>query len=86
MKGFGAARNLAQSFLTDLSHEQYLSDEVSGPDDESGESHDAWKVRCAVAANMTTDASALAKIKFLEVLTPAWRSTEVRARFLAYQL
>ncbi|KAJ7893078.1 hypothetical protein B0H14DRAFT_3675693, partial [Mycena olivaceomarginata] len=76
LKSFGADRNLTQSFLTDLSHEQYLSDEVSGPDDESGESHDAWKVRCAVAANMTTDASALAKIQFLEVLTPAWRSTE----------
>ncbi|KAJ7832461.1 hypothetical protein B0H14DRAFT_3712169 [Mycena olivaceomarginata] len=53
LKSFGAARNLAQSFLTDLSHEQYLSDEVSGPDDD-----------------------ALAKIKFLEVITPAWRSTE----------
>lgn len=77
MKAFAAARKLAPSILRDLSHEQYLSDEFSGPEDET-ESRDAWTVRCAVAAKMPTDPKSLAKLKFLEVLSPAWRSPVVR--------
>ncbi|KAJ7829203.1 hypothetical protein B0H14DRAFT_3144066 [Mycena olivaceomarginata] len=62
---FGTARRLQPDFLRDISHEQYLSEEVSGPDENSGESHEAWKVR---------------KTKFLEVLSPAWRTPEVGFR------
>ncbi|KAJ7798282.1 hypothetical protein B0H14DRAFT_3156978 [Mycena olivaceomarginata] len=64
------------NFLRDISHEQDLSEEVSGPDENSGESHEAWKVRCAIAANVPTDATSLKKTKFLEVLSPAWRTPE----------
>ncbi|KAJ7861569.1 hypothetical protein B0H14DRAFT_3617002 [Mycena olivaceomarginata] len=73
---FGAARRLKPDFLRDISHEQYLSEEVSGPDENSGESHEAWKVRCAIAAKVPTDATSLKKTKFLEVLSPAWRTPE----------
>ncbi|KAF8155120.1 hypothetical protein K438DRAFT_1862923 [Mycena galopus ATCC 62051] len=73
LNAFADEKKLAPSFLRDLSHEQYLSEEFSGPEDET-ESHDAWKVRCAVAAKMPTDPTSLAKHKFLEVLSPAWRS------------
>ncbi|KAJ7797158.1 hypothetical protein B0H14DRAFT_2619266 [Mycena olivaceomarginata] len=52
----------------------YLSDEVSGPDEESGGILDAWKVRCAVAAEKATYPASLTKTKFLEVLIPAWCS------------
>ncbi|KAF8155140.1 hypothetical protein K438DRAFT_2076706 [Mycena galopus ATCC 62051] len=73
LKAFAAARKLAPSFLRDLSHEQYLSDEFSGPEDET-ESRDAWTVRCAVGAKMPTDPKSLEKLKFLEVISPVWRS------------
>ncbi|KAJ7861380.1 hypothetical protein B0H14DRAFT_3445308 [Mycena olivaceomarginata] len=73
---FGVVRRLQPDFLRDISHEQYLSEEVSGPDENSGESHEAWKARCAITANVPMDATSLKKTKFLEVLSPAWCTQE----------
>ncbi|KAJ6621939.1 hypothetical protein B0H10DRAFT_2214747 [Mycena sp. CBHHK59/15] len=40
---FCAEHGLDPAFVADLIHEQFLSDEVSGPEDNSGESKEAWK-------------------------------------------
>ncbi|KAJ7360755.1 hypothetical protein DFH08DRAFT_951409 [Mycena albidolilacea] len=78
---FGTARRLQPDFLHDISHEQNLSEEVSGPDENSGESHEAWKVRCAITVNVPTDATSLKKTKFLEVVSPAWHTPEYSKLF-----
>ncbi|KAJ7934844.1 hypothetical protein B0H13DRAFT_1591307, partial [Mycena leptocephala] len=46
----------------------------SGPEDDSNESKEAWKVRLASAAGLPLDPEAQQKTKILEILTPAWRS------------
>ncbi|KAF8170467.1 hypothetical protein K438DRAFT_1982627 [Mycena galopus ATCC 62051] len=74
---YGAANNLTVDFLRDLIHPEFLSDEVSGPEEGAEESKDAWKVRMAVAANMSTDPAVLKRREFLEVLSPEWRTSEV---------
>ncbi|KAJ7300683.1 hypothetical protein DFH08DRAFT_946357 [Mycena albidolilacea] len=71
---FAADHHLDPDFLADLIHEQYLSDEVSGPEDEAVETGDAWKVRLAAAANLPLDPAAQKKMEMLELLVPAWRS------------
>ncbi|KAJ7673007.1 hypothetical protein DFH06DRAFT_1467431 [Mycena polygramma] len=52
---YAQEHGLDKKFLLDLINEQYLSDEVSGPEQGSGESKEAWKVRMAVAAGKGTD-------------------------------
>ncbi|KAJ7789017.1 hypothetical protein B0H14DRAFT_3892136 [Mycena olivaceomarginata] len=71
---FATDHHLDPGFLADLIHEQYLSDEVSGPEDEAVETRDAWKVRLAAAANLPLDPAAQKKMEILELLVPAWRS------------
>ncbi|KAJ7698201.1 hypothetical protein B0H14DRAFT_3654909 [Mycena olivaceomarginata] len=71
---FATDHHLDPGFLADLIHEQYLSDEVSGPEDEAVETRDAWKVRLAAAANLPLDPAAQKKMEMLELLVPAWRS------------
>ncbi|KAF8194886.1 hypothetical protein K438DRAFT_1484883, partial [Mycena galopus ATCC 62051] len=49
----------------------------SGPEDDSGESKEAWKARMASVAGIRAKSSAaLAKLEFLEVLDADWRSDE----------
>ncbi|KAJ7885698.1 hypothetical protein B0H14DRAFT_3734761, partial [Mycena olivaceomarginata] len=74
VNAFAADHHLDPDFLADLIHEQYLSDEVSGPEDEAVETRDAWKVRLAAAANLPLDPAAQKKMEILELLVPAWRS------------
>jgi hypothetical protein len=62
---------LDPAFLADLIHEQFLSDEASGPEDNSGESKGA-------AANLSLHADAQKELKFFEILVPAWRPAGVR--------
>ncbi|KAJ7816413.1 hypothetical protein B0H14DRAFT_3148632 [Mycena olivaceomarginata] len=65
---------LSDHFLRDLFDEQYLSDEVSSPEDDSDETVEDWTARlkaAAVAANMPINP----KMPFLELLTPDWRSS-----------
>ncbi|KAK6971827.1 hypothetical protein R3P38DRAFT_3241785 [Favolaschia claudopus] len=70
---FAIAQKLAPGFVCDTVHEQYLSDELSGPDPASGESKEAWKVRMASAAGFPLDSKSLASKHFLEVIVPDWR-------------
>ncbi|KAJ7670983.1 hypothetical protein B0H17DRAFT_1141723 [Mycena rosella] len=61
--------------LKGLVHQEYLSDEVSGPEDETRETKEAWKVRMAALTDMSLARAALEKVEFLEVLLPAWHTT-----------
>ncbi|KAJ7789504.1 hypothetical protein B0H14DRAFT_3162033 [Mycena olivaceomarginata] len=54
---FATDHHLDPGFLADLIHEQYLSDKVSGPEDEAVETKE-WKVRLAAAANLPLDPAA----------------------------
>ncbi|KAJ7898909.1 hypothetical protein B0H14DRAFT_3124291 [Mycena olivaceomarginata] len=74
---FTADHHLDPGFLADLIHEQYLSDKVSGPEDEAVETRDAWKVRLAAAANLPLDPAAQKKMEMLKLLVPAWRSEAI---------
>ncbi|KAJ7861190.1 hypothetical protein B0H13DRAFT_2073046 [Mycena leptocephala] len=56
---------LTQCFVRDVAHAEYQSDEVSGPETDSGESKEAWKVRLLGAAGYPTDHAS--------VLIPEWR-------------
>ncbi|KAJ7609569.1 hypothetical protein DFH06DRAFT_1308864 [Mycena polygramma] len=71
---FAAKHGLDSGFLVDLLHEQFLSDEGSGPEDDSEETNEAWKVRLSSAAGLPLDPGAQKNIKILEILAPAWRS------------
>ncbi|KAJ7929476.1 hypothetical protein B0H13DRAFT_2310619 [Mycena leptocephala] len=75
LNAFAAQYGLDPAFLTDLINEQFLSDEASGPEDNSGESKEAWKVRLAAAANLPLHRDAQKELKILEILVPAWHST-----------
>ncbi|KAJ7744274.1 hypothetical protein DFH07DRAFT_749550 [Mycena maculata] len=74
LQEYAERHGLDLGFLKVLIDEQFLSDEVSGPEDDSGESKDAWRVRMAAAAGLPTAPDALKKLHFLEVLVPDWRS------------
>ncbi|KAJ7178162.1 hypothetical protein C8R46DRAFT_1076004 [Mycena filopes] len=71
---FAAKHNLDTEFVEDLVHPEYLSDEVSGPEDEAVEAKAAWKVRMAAGADVPLTPETLEKSEFLEVLLPAWRT------------
>ncbi|KAJ7498343.1 hypothetical protein B0H11DRAFT_1641763, partial [Mycena galericulata] len=61
--------------LEAILHEQHLSDEASGPEDEAEETKDAWKVRMAIAHGFAdVSPAAMSKRHFLEVLECGWRS------------
>ncbi|KAJ7611136.1 hypothetical protein DFH06DRAFT_1245364 [Mycena polygramma] len=70
---YAQRHGLNLEFLTDLINEQYLSDEVSGPDD-SDETKEEWELRLAAAADLVLDRRARNPPGFLEVLIPEWRS------------
>ncbi|KAJ7737496.1 hypothetical protein B0H16DRAFT_1730275 [Mycena metata] len=74
LDAFAAAYGLDPMFLADLIEQEFLSDEASGPEDESIESKEVWKVRMAAAADLPLAPDAQKGMKILEVLTPAWRS------------
>lgn len=56
-----------------------MSDAVSGPEDESEESREDWKKRMAVEEGIDLP-EAIAKLKFLEVVKPEWRSEKASTR------
>ncbi|KAF8214772.1 hypothetical protein K438DRAFT_2008930 [Mycena galopus ATCC 62051] len=75
LRAFAAQHGVDPEALARLLHEQYESDEESGPEDDSDESKDAWKMRMASSCGITvTSRSALAELDFVEVLAPEWRS------------
>jgi hypothetical protein len=56
-----------------------MSDEGSGPEGGSGESKEEWKLRMATLSGMNAPMpDTIAKLKFLEVVKPGWRSQAVR--------
>ncbi|EIW80124.1 hypothetical protein CONPUDRAFT_155483 [Coniophora puteana RWD-64-598 SS2] len=59
-------------------HQEYMSDEVSGPEDGSDETPAQWKVRMAELAGMQTSGTVFEQTSFLEVLTCEWKSEEGR--------
>ncbi|KAJ7148862.1 hypothetical protein C8R46DRAFT_1199019 [Mycena filopes] len=61
-------------FLEVMFDAQFMSDEVSGPEDEAIEVPHAWKVRMAAMAGMSLTPASLSKVNFLEVTSPDWRS------------
>jgi hypothetical protein len=69
-----------------VAHAEYRSDEVSGPESDSGESKEAWKVRLLGAPGYPTDHTSVSSYDVLEVLIPGWRVENVsRAlRFHSY--
>ncbi|KAJ7787040.1 hypothetical protein B0H14DRAFT_2955638, partial [Mycena olivaceomarginata] len=74
-RAFAAKFNLDRVALEGALHEAYESDEASGPDLESDESHETWKLRMAAQNGLSvTSRDTLAKLQFVEVLKPEWRS------------
>ncbi|KAJ7893195.1 hypothetical protein B0H13DRAFT_2339786 [Mycena leptocephala] len=65
--------HLTQCFICNVAHAEYQSDEVSGPESDSGESKEAWKVRLLGAAGCPTDHTSVSSYNVLEVLIPGWR-------------
>ncbi|KAF8174114.1 hypothetical protein K438DRAFT_1771718, partial [Mycena galopus ATCC 62051] len=72
LRAFAAQHAVDPKDLAPLLHEQY---EESGPEDNSEESKDAWKMRMAASCGITVTLRAvLAELNFVEVLVPEWRS------------
>ncbi|KAJ7268285.1 hypothetical protein C8J57DRAFT_1612136 [Mycena rebaudengoi] len=65
-------------FLRDIVHPEYLSDEISEPEDETREAKAAWKVRLAAAAGISLSPAVLERTQILEVLVPPWRTEMYR--------
>ncbi|KAJ6543075.1 hypothetical protein B0H19DRAFT_313837 [Mycena capillaripes] len=72
---------LPQRFVRDAAHAEYQSDEVSGPESDSGESKEAWKVRILGAAGYPTDHASVSSYNILEVLIQGWRIENVSLAF-----
>ena len=59
-------------------YQEHMSDEASGPEDDT-ESLQDWKLRMALSWGIESpEYEVISKLKFLEVIDPAWRSEEVR--------
>ncbi|KAJ6534241.1 hypothetical protein B0H19DRAFT_1323832 [Mycena capillaripes] len=66
--------SIVQTMTVDIDNDEWES-RASGPEDDSGESKEAWKVRIAAAVNLSLHPDAQKELKILEILVPAWRST-----------
>ncbi|KAJ7811037.1 hypothetical protein B0H13DRAFT_2384176 [Mycena leptocephala] len=75
---FAAKYDLDPKDVMELLHEQLMSDEASGPENEDTRGLAAWKTRMAYTNGYDdVSAAALAKLNFLEVLEAPWRSDEM---------
>ncbi|KAK7680819.1 hypothetical protein QCA50_016129 [Cerrena zonata] len=73
----GAAKRYQELYdfdPTDLVAKEWLSDELSGPEHGSGETHEEWQTRVIQATSFKDEPAVREQIKFLEVVKPAWRS------------
>ncbi|KAJ7782581.1 hypothetical protein DFH07DRAFT_764713 [Mycena maculata] len=86
LAAYAAQHGIDLDFLKVLVDEQFLSNEVSGPEDDSGESKDAWKVRLAAKAQMPLGPDALKRVNFLEILDPVWRSDPAKYSRLVHDI
>ncbi|KAJ7933699.1 hypothetical protein B0H13DRAFT_1952945 [Mycena leptocephala] len=64
---------LTQRFVRDVAHAEYQSDEIYGPESDSGEPKEAWKVRLLGTTGYPTDHTSVSCYNVLEVLIPGWR-------------
>ncbi|KAJ7831871.1 hypothetical protein B0H13DRAFT_2289196 [Mycena leptocephala] len=71
---YAAEYGLDPVVLKDMIHHEYLSDEVSGPEEETGESFEVWRVRMAALADLSVAPASLERLQILEVLVPEWRT------------
>lgn len=78
---YAAEFHIDPEVLKEVINAEYLSDEVSGPEDESVETKEAWKVRMAAISGMSLEPNGLENLYFLEILKPGWRSDSVRFSF-----
>lgn len=83
---YAAQFDIDPEILKEIINAEYLSDEVSGPEDESVETKEVWKVRMAAISDMSLEPNALEKLHFLEILQPGWRSDSVRFPFHSHSL
>ncbi|KAJ7695635.1 hypothetical protein B0H17DRAFT_1131266 [Mycena rosella] len=71
------AKNLDSAIIRDLMHEEHMSDEASGPEDESQENFSNWKWQMAAASgHAQITAATLAEMNFVKVLELDWHSSE----------
>ncbi|KAJ7729849.1 hypothetical protein DFH07DRAFT_1066112 [Mycena maculata] len=81
IEAYSPTHGLDPQAVKDIMDEQHMSDEVLGPEDESQESFANWRKRMAAISGCgDLRGDALAKLQFLEVLEPDWRSTEFSTR------
>jgi hypothetical protein len=78
---YAAEYGLDPVVLKDMIHHEYLSDEVSGPEEETGESFEVWRVRMAALADLSVAPASLERLQILEVLVPEWRTDPVGSQF-----
>ncbi|KAJ7922644.1 hypothetical protein B0H13DRAFT_1865656 [Mycena leptocephala] len=71
---YAAEYGLDPVVLQDMIHHEYLSDEVSGPKEETGESFEVWWLRMAALADLSVAPASLERLQILEVLVPEWRT------------
>ncbi|KAJ7136350.1 hypothetical protein C8R43DRAFT_893931, partial [Mycena crocata] len=71
---FAEEYHIDLQFLKDIVHPEYLSDEMSGPEDETREAKAAWKVRLAAEMGISLSPDVLERTQILEVLSPPWRT------------
>ncbi|KAJ7018277.1 hypothetical protein C8F04DRAFT_1151973 [Mycena alexandri] len=78
ISAYATKQKVPPQSVNELIHEQYMSDEASGPDEADDRGKDVWKTRMAFKAGCgdATEA-ALANLKFLEVLESPWRAAAI---------
>lgn len=87
IEAYAERYSIPVSVVEELLHEQLLSDEASGPEDDDEESPAAWKVRMGMHHGLQdVSSSTLKKYAFLEVLETPWRSAEVFIRHASIRL
>lgn len=75
---FANKRGLEVASVKEILHEQYMSDEASGPEDEDETSMAVWRTKMIFKGGYGDVApDAVAKLSFVEVLDADWRSNQV---------
>ncbi|KAF7368194.1 hypothetical protein MVEN_00139000 [Mycena venus] len=76
IQAFAKKHGVDAKHVKEAVHEQWMSDEASGPEGDTSETaKEVWKTRMAFAAGLgNASDDALAKTSFLQVLECAWRS------------
>ncbi|KAJ7169320.1 hypothetical protein C8R43DRAFT_830483, partial [Mycena crocata] len=77
MKDYAKKQGLDPAVLKEILNPDHQSDEASGPESDTGEPQEVWEVRMAASSGYPVTSRVNSdKIKFVEVLSPEWRSNE----------